>query len=514
MKKRNINEIRKSLLIDPYYRRVHGKINTIAAPTNLGKTYSIFKNIIPQAIKKEGVKKIIITCPDTAVHTQSIEAYESDVVGSGAALYTKSNIKRFLAAVHPSVLLLSLAKAVHGESDTPDILIELAEKLGNKAMFIADEIHYGGTTEADNYLLNTGGDPKPNSKYAFANLLVKLSQHSKNVIAYTATPLHEMVSDMGVDIYGDDRGRYEILTNEQDWPKGDEFSLFNARLGGYVLVPEWINNSNAVKELGLINTLFDDPKIGLHQHLQNIDFFTNRIKKHALNTEYENKLNNILDNRTITHIIAGSQFDTPSNNSADVDEVINSLQQALKKYSERYEGKKPIAVVRSGKCTIYDIENGNAETFHKDSLDDLLEDERYGIEYIISIEMLKMGWNEKRISHSVQVRKRSQKLKDNPVVHTIVQSWARSIRQNTGLKGINSIDELKRLVVNMPANLRIAIIDYAKYMNQFFLISPDEIIYKNGIEVFKEKYVTDIPFTWGTCVIVDHECEDPFCTVA
>ena len=517
MKNRNIQEIRKALLIEPYDRRVYGKINVIQAPTNLGKTYSIFKNIIPHAIKKEGVKKIIVTCPDTAVHTQSMEAYETDVVNCGASLYTKDDMKRFLTADHPAVLLLSLAKTVHEQSGTPNTLIQLASQLGNKAMFIADEIHYGGTTAAEYYLDNTGGQPKPNSKYAFAKLLVKLSQHSRNILAYTATPLHEMFALLGVDVYGEEKGNYEILTDDKDWPKGDEFNLFNARLGGYEFVSDWIKNET-IKEVGIINKLFDQPEFGLKQHWKTSEFYADRVKRCALNTEYENIINDILDYRTISHITVGSHFDTPSDNSADVDELLNVLQQALRKYPERYEGKRPIAVVTSGECRIFSIKNGDSKTFGKDMLNDLIEDESVGIEYIISIEMLKMGWNEKRISHSVQVRKRKQAKKDefgreNPVTHQIIQSFSRGNRQNLGLKGINSIDELKLFILNMPTNLKIAILDYVKYINQQFGIFPNEILYTKGVEIYKEKYATEKPFTWGTCVVTDHKCDDPFCTI-
>ena len=517
MKTRSIQEIRRALLIEPYSRRVQDKVNVIKAPTNLGKTYSIFKNIIPHAIKKEGVKKIIVTCPDTAVHTQSMEAYETDVVNCGASLYTKDDMKRFLTADHPAVLLLSLAKTVHKDTNTPDTLKKLALQLGPKMMFIADEIHYGGTTEEIYYEKNMGSKPKPGSKYAFAKLLVNLSEYSKNVLAYTATPLHEMFAFLGIDVYGEEYGNYEILTNDEDWPKGEEFNLFNARLGGYDFVDNWINNGT-VKEINVINRLFDQQQFGLKQHWKNIDFYTDLVKRHALNTEHENMLNDILDNRTITHITVGSHFDKPSDNSADVDEVLNVLMQALNKYPERYEGKKPIAVVKSGKCRIFDIKNGGSESFGKEMLNDLIEDKSLGIEYIISIEMLKMGWNEKKISHSAQVRKRKQTIKDeygreDPVTHGFIQSFSRGNRQNLGLKGINSIDELKLLVLNMPENLKNAILDYVKYINQQFGMFPKEILYTKGIEIYKEKYATEKLFTWGTCVIADHKCDDPFCTI-
>ena len=65
----------------------------------------------------------------------------------------------------------------------------------------------------------------------------------------------------------------------------------------------------------------------------------------------------------------------------------------------------------------------------------------------------------------------------------------------------------------MPTNLKVAILDYVKYINQQFGIFPNEILYTKGVEIYKEKYATEKPFTWGTCVVTDHSCEDPFCTI-
>ena len=518
IKLRTIKEMRKNLLVDSIKKRKQGKTNVVSAPTNIGKTFSIYMNVVPQLVK-EGVEKTIVTAPDTMIHKQSLDAYENNLVSSGIAVYTLHDFERFIKAKHKAILLISTAKATHDKSR--DRIIRLAEKLGNKFTFIADEIHYGGTTEAQFALDNMGSPPSADSKYSLANLLVELSGFSKNVLAYTATPLHEMFKD-NVDMYGIPISKYNIITKDEDWPQGAEHNLFSARLGGVVFVDNWMNTSQSGKQVEIINALFDHPKYGLQQHWKNKEYYTDKIKECAQNTEHENKFNNNIEDRTITHIIAGSHFQSgPSDNSADVNEVLTALQKKLLKYPKRYKNKCPIMVVMSGECKVYDIDydnNDNSKSFKKDQIEELCSDERYGIEFIISVEMLKLGWNEKRISHFVSTRRRKQSRKDedgyeDPVVNTGLQSFARAIRQLLGFLEVNSIDDLNQMCANLPANLKSAIIEYSKYMNTCYGILPDEVYYRKAIDIFQEKYTTDIPFTWGTCKIEDHICNDPFCTI-
>ena len=56
---------------------------------------------------------------------------------------------------------------------------------------------------------------------------------------------------------------YNILNEEHQWPKKEEFNLFNSRLGGYLLVDTWMQYDKTIikpKEVQLINKLFNDKK--------------------------------------------------------------------------------------------------------------------------------------------------------------------------------------------------------------------------------------------------------------
>ncbi len=84
-----------------------------------------------------------------------------------------------------------------------------------------------------------------------------------------------------------------------------------------------------------------------------------------------------------------------------------------------------------------------------------------------------------------------------------------------GLKEIDTFEKLQELVRRVEKNpsLKIALLDYVKHFNQHFAILPDEPIYRDGIREYKDKYVSEEPFVWGTCTGAEHDCDDPFCTI-
>ena len=502
---RNLDEIREQCLIQPLLNRVPDKINVCCAPTNLGKTYSIYNQIIPTE-KESGKTHFVITAPDTMIHTQSLEQYEDILAKKGIRLYTKEDLPRFIRSSGPCGILLSNAKMTQDE--TIEELEKLKERIGNdKFMLLVDEIHHAGTTQLNYVEPNTGYRPGKNSKakFVFAKLLKRFSKDCKNIITYTATPLYEM-GDIGDDLFGEPMSSYNILNKKSQWPKDEEFNLFNSRLGGHCLVDGWIENGT-VKTMPIINKLLDDNKIGLNQHWKNIEYHVNNLKNNIINTEFEYLLDQI-DSRTITHFIVGSEYEDPSQNSASQDETLKYLKLGLGKYPERYKNKYPILVVHSTGCRLHTINDGESKSIHKEAIMDVLING--DVEFLISVEMLKMGFNCPRITHMIQIRKRKQA---QVVVNGVIQALSRGNRQHLGLRKINSINDLKKLSAKLPKNIRIILLDYVKYFNQHFAILPNEEIYQKGIEYYKTTYASEEPFNWGTCNI-EHTCNDPFCTIA
>ena len=151
--------------------------------------------------------------------------------------------------------------------------------------------------------------------------------------------------------------------------------------------------------------MLDDNKIGLNQHWKNIEYHVNNLKNNIINTEFEYLLDQI-DSRTITHFIVGSEYEDPSQNSASQDETLKYLKLGLGKYPERYKNKYPILVVHSTGCRLHTINDGESKSIHKEAIMDVLSNG--DVEFLISVEMLKMGFNCPRITHMIQIRKRKQ----------------------------------------------------------------------------------------------------------
>jgi hypothetical protein len=506
---RTLQQLRHEILVLPFRERIANYINVLTAPTNLGKTFSIFNIQIKEAVDN-GITHIIITAPDTMIHRQSMEAYEEMVwKATGLALYTKDSFRDFLKRNYPSVILLSNTKMCHAKND----IIQLKEKIGpEKFMVLADEMHYGGTTHRDYVRPNTGYKPATNSKsgYVFANLLKNLSKDCKNIVSYTATPLYEM-KELGNDLYGLPMSAYNILNEEHQWPVKEEFNLFNSRLGGYLLVDTWMQYDKSIikpKEVQLINKLFNDKKIGLVEHSNKIDFYSNNLKNIISGTIFEDDIGNMIDDKTVTHFVVGAEYESPSENSASIDETLKHLKNVLRKFPEKYKGKYPIMTVTGKECRVWGVNDGDSYSIQKDEINDILADDQ--VQFLISVEMLKMGFNCPRITHMVQIRKRKQ---DTVVVNGVIQALSRGNRLFFGLKGIDSLDKLIELCLKLPNNIKYAVLEYAKYFNQHFAILPKENIYEQGIVEDANRFVSDEQFNWGTCKMKDHVCDDPFCTI-
>ena len=501
-KMRTKKEIREECLIKPFKKRRCNKINVITAPTNIGKTYSIFNKIIPTSVD-DGVTHFVVTAPDTMIHTQSLDEYADDLHELGIFLYTKNDLSRFMKAKHSCVILLTNAMMNRNQEK----LIKFQQKIGvEKFMLLVDEGHYGGTTEYKYLEPNTGYPPTKESKFVFSSLLKKLSKDSKNIVAYTATPLYEMLLS-GQDLWGESISAYNILNEPHQWPTTQELSKLNSRLGGYVFVKDWIKDN----EPTIIDTLLDDKKVGFFQYEKNTEWHVNNLKNQAVGTEHEEQINKIIDPRTLVHLVVGAEYDKSSPNSSSQDETLKYLQSKLKKsnISKEDKNKYSILVISSKGCNLHSI-NGDSKLIKKVDIIDELNDG--DVKFLISVDMLKMGFNCSRIIHTMQIRRRKQVL---VVVNGVIQTLSRGNRQYFGLKEIDTFEKLQELFsrVEKNVNLRIALLDYVKHFNQHFAILPDEPIYRDGIREYKDKYVSEEPFVWGTCTGAEHDCDDPFCTI-
>jgi len=499
---RKIKKIREECLIKPFEKRVYNKINVVTAPTNIGKTYSIFNKTIPTAID-DGVTHFVVTAPDTMIHSQSQDAYESDLLKLGIPIYTKNDLSRFMKAKHSCVILLTNAMM----NNSQEKLIKFQQKIDvEKFMVLVDEVHYGGTTEKRYVEPNTGYKPTKESKFVFAKFLIELSKGSKNIVAYTATPLYEML-DSSQNLWGEPISAYNILNEPHQWPTTQELSLLNSRLGGYVFVEDWMKDG----EPTIINTLLDDKKVGFFQYEKNTEYHVNNLKNQAVGTEYEKVINKIIDPRFLAHLVVGAEYDKSSPNSSSQDETLKYLQSKLKKSNIPKEDKNKysILVVGSKECKLHSI-NGDSKSIHKDDI--MHELDNGDVRFLISVDMLKMGFNCSRITHTMQIRRRKQV---QVVVNGVIQTLSRGNRQYFGLKEIDTVEKLQELFLRVKknVNLRIALLDYAKHFNQHFAILPDVPIYQDGIREYKDKYASEEPFDWGTCTAAEHDCEDPFCTI-
>lgn len=506
-KLRTIKELRQQILIDPFSKRVQDKVNIIVAPMNLGKTYATFNNYIFE-LKKNGVEKIIVTAPQKIILQQSEDSYDHMLGKNGIRTFDKDSFNKFIFCKTPCVLLVTNSFVIKNQEK----ILELKNKLNNKFALIADEIHYAGTTEAQYVVSNTGYKETSSHKYRFSNILVKLSKGSKNIIALTATPLWEQKElPKHKDVYGMPQGSYHILNDEHTTPKEREFLSFCSRLGGIKLVDKWLVNDTH-QSAPILEKLINDPKIGLSQYWKQTDNVKENLMNQIVGTQFENLVKD-LDPRTITQIVVGATYQNKSSDSSrNIDEVVDELKNVLrsnKKHLKRFQDKKIILSVHSKGNYLSDLQ-GNSWTLNDEEVFDLLE--TGDIEFLITVDKLKMGFNLNRISHMSQVRRRAQ---IEVVTNTVIQSLGRGNRSFFGLKNCNSIEDVIKLMKELTGynNIKIALANYASHLNTHYAVLPDVPIYQAAKLNYEMNYSCQEPNSYGTCTC-DHTCEDPFCTNA
>jgi hypothetical protein len=511
--KNNAEEIRKRVLIDPFSRRIPDKVNVLVAPMNLGKTYATFNSYILQLIS-EGVKKIVVTAPQKIILQQSEESYARTLGIKGIRTFDRDSFNQFIYTKDTSVLLITNSFLIRNI----DKLEKLKNNLNDKFAFIADEIHYAGTTAEEFVTPNTGFKSTKSHKYAFANNLSRLSKGSKNVIALTATPLWEQSElPKKQDVYGMPRGSYHILNNEHDAPKGREFLKFCSRLGGIHLSSNWmINDTN--KSAPILEDLINNKTVGLSQHWKQIDNVKENLMNQIVGTPFENLVKN-LDTRTVTQIVVGSYYKDralgvpkSSPNSRNINEVTSELINILrsnKKHLKRFKDDKIVLSVHSNGNFLSDLDGG-CWKLNDEEVMELLENG--DIEFLITVDKLKMGFNLDRITHMSQVRRRKQ---IEVVTNTVIQSLGRGNRSFFGLKNCNSIEDAIKLIkklIDYP-NIRNALSIYFNHFNTHYAVLPDLPIYQQAKVNYEMNYSSQEPNSYGSCTC-DHTCEDPFCTNA
>ena len=507
-KLRTIKELRQQILIDPFSKRKQDKVNIIVAPMNLGKTYATFNNYIFDFMS-DGVEKIIVTAPQKIILQQSEDSYDNMLGKNGIRTFDKDSFNNFIFCKTPCVLLVTNLFLIKNKEK----ILELKNKLNNKFAIIADEIHYAGTTKAQYVIPNTGYKDTKNHKYRFSNILVDLSKESKNILALTATPLWEQKElPKSIDLYGMPQGSYHILNDEHDAPKEREFLSFCSRLGGIKLIDNWLVN-DANQSAPILQKLINDSQIGLSQYWKQTDNLKENLMNQIVGTPFEKEVGENLDTRTITQIVVGATYEGKSSDSSrNINEVVDELKNVLrsnKKHLKRFKDKKIILSVHSKENVLSNLQ-GKSWTLNDEEVFDLLE--TGDIEFLITVDKLKMGFNLDRITHMSQVRRRKQ---IEVVTNTVIQSLGRGNRSFFGLKNCNSIEDAIKLIkklIDYP-NIRNALSIYFNHFNTHYAVLPDLPIYQQAKVNYEMNYSSQEPNSYGSCTC-DHTCEDPFCTNA
>lgn len=466
------------LIVAPYKNdRVDGKINIIAAPTGVGKTYSIMNHLIPYDISLGYNKFIVITVYRDNV-MQDSHAYEEALYGKA---HVTTDIDYFInyKGKIPMVFISTIAGSSLGGSKT-DVelqndrrLLNLIENNKGKIALYWDEAHFGGSSNRETFGPNTGQGMGYSSGYnaSYYGLIENSLFAGAKVTGFTATPLFEHRG------YLDNLSnkQYVLLTEAADWPT----------------IGERTEIGSQYREINFYNT---DINFDFSMKKFLIDFysfseeFSNRAK--VLN-EYDSTINAL---EKPVMLIATGREGTKSG---------IEMSPAIENILSFYKGKIEEDAFFLGSATQngYYVYNhrGDRKSVKQEQFFAAIADDSNPLRIVMFIEKFKFGLNIANVTHEVHLRERSSSVdsKWGRVTVPVIQTFGRAVRTWFGVKNdkLNSVfvsDAVDYLNTFVGTKIHDILRDHMLYANSHTFFVPDNAMFRESVQEWKDSYAVPL----------------------
>lgn len=474
----NLRGAAERLIVEPYKTRlVRDKINIIAAPTGVGKTYSIMNHLIPHDIENGYNKFIVLTVFRDNVYQDS-RAYQEALFGK--AIVTE-NISHFLSyrGNIPIVFISTIAGSTLGGSKTyveqqnDMMLLEFIKMNRSKIALFWDEAHFGGSSNKKTFPINTGRGPSEASSYnaTYYTFIESALTAGCKVTGLTATPTFEQ-QEMLQHI---SNGFYHFLTDVKDWPTMNERTEIGSQHRDITFYDADIDFSFSLTR-GLIDFYsFSESFANRAKIINDLVPAIGALKKPVL-------------------LIATGRDGTKSGY-----EIMNTLDTVL----SYYRGKVDENAFFVGTATqdgyyVYNLKN-ESKRLSQDQFFTSISDDDSNLNIVLFIEKFKFGLNLSNVTHEIHMRERNSIMDAGygRVTVPVIQTYGRAVRTWFGIKNndFNSVfvsDAVEYLNRFYGYKIYDVLREHMLNANSHTFHVPDNLLFRQSVDQWKDRYAAPI----------------------
>lgn len=484
----NLRGASNRLIVEPYMtKRKEAMINIIAAPTGVGKTYSIMNKLIPYDIKLEYKKFLVLTVYKDNVY-QDRNDYQEALAGKAIVTddidyfinYRVKNDKL------PIVLVSTIAGSACGgqrggiEDQNRTRIVDMITKNPSSVAVYWDEAHFAGSSNEKTANINTGiPGAWRNYNAAYYKLIEECNLAGAKVTGFTATPLFEQQELLPQF----SNGYYHLLTKMSDWPTTSERTEIGSQYRKINMYDISFGSDLAMK-LGLI------------------DFysFSEEFKCRAdILNEYDK---NIGAMRKPVLLVAASRENTKTGF-----EMNGAIQSIL----SFYNGKIDESDFFMGSATqdgyyLYNV-RGDVKRVNQIEFFSKIDDDTYPLQIVLFVEKFKFGLNIPRITHEIHMRERNatQDLGYGRVTGPVIQTLGRAVRtwwgiENDDLSSCYVSDAVSYLNQYQGTAIYEVLRQHLLNANSHTFFLPGNVLFEEAIRQWKESYAVSIDISqFNTC---------------
>lgn len=464
------------LIVEPYKtRRVENKINVIAAPTGVGKTFSIMHKLIPYDIE-QGFKKFIVLTVYRDNVMQDSYAYQDALHGKA---HVTTDIEHFVnySGKTPIVFISTIAGSSTGGSKT-DVEYQNDQKLlrviaKQKVAVYWDEAHFGGSSTKSTFGPNTGQGPGYSTGYnaTYYGLIDDAMRAGAKVTGFTATPLFEQ------QLYLEHLSKktYTLLTEASEWPTVGERTEIGSQYKDIHFYDTNVSSDYSMKKFLIDFYSFSEDFANRADMLNKYDETIGALKKPVM-------------------LIATGREGTKS--GIEMSPAIESILSFYK--GKINEDDFFIGTATQNGYYLYNTK-GDRKSVKQGTFFTAISDDDNPLRIVMFIEKFKFGLNLANVTHEIHLRERTstQDSQWGRVTVPVIQTFGRAVRTWFGVKNdtLTSVfvsDAVKYLNKYTGTKIYDALREHMMYANSHTFYVPDNAMFHESVEQWKNRYAVPL----------------------
>jgi len=472
----NLRGAANRLIVEPYKnRRIENKINVIAAPTGVGKTFSIMNKLIPYDIDF-GFKKFIVLTVYRDNVMQDSYAYEEALHGKAHVTTDIDHFVNYNGKI-PMVFISTIAGSSTGGSKT-DVEYQNDQKLlrvieNQKVAVYWDEAHFGGSSNKLTFGPNTGYGNGEATGYnaTYYGLIHDALNSGAKVTGFTATPLFEQ------QLYLEHLSKktYALLTEASEWPT----------------IGERTEIGSQYKDIHFYDTNVDF-EYSMRKFLIEFYSFSEEFANRAtMLNEYDSQIDAL--KKPVMLVATGRE------NTKSGIEMIPAIESILSFYKGKIDDEDFfIGTATQNGYYLYNTK-GDRKSVKQGTFFTAISDDDNPLRIVMFIEKFKFGLNLANVTHEIHLRERTstQDSQWGRVTVPVIQTFGRAVRTWFGISNntLNSVfvsDAVQYLNKYVGTKIYDALREHMLYANSHTFYVPDNAMFRESVDQWKDRYAVPL----------------------